>query len=94
MNSLEAIPKEEIPNYHFVTYDVLDNNEDRNNRVISLQQAMVLGNNEHHKLRIYFTTTDGMKVVETTVWAATEDAVTLKGGVVIPVNCVNKISFY
>jgi hypothetical protein len=94
MNSLELIPKEEIPNYHFVSYDVLDNNEDRINRLNNLQQAMVLGNNEHHKLRIYFTTTDGVKAVETTVWATTDDTVTLKGGVVIPVNCVSKVSFY
>ncbi len=94
MDALEMIPKEEIPNYHFVSYDVLDNNDDRLNRTSSLQQAMVLGNSEHHKLRIYFTTTEGMKAVETTVWAATEDAVTLKGGITLPINCINRISFY
>lgn len=94
MDSLEMIQKEEIPNYHFVSYDVLDDNEDRINRRNSLQQAMVLGNSEHHKLRLFFTTTEGIKAVETTVWAATDDTVTLKGGVVIPVNCINKISFH
>lgn len=94
MDTLELIQKEEIPNYHFVSYDVLDNNEDRANRLNSLQQAMVLGNSEHHKLRIYFTTTDGVRGVETTVWATTEDTVTLKGGVSIPINCINKISFH
>ena len=94
MDSLEMIQKEEIPNYHFVSYDVLDNNEDRINRRNSLQQAMVLGNSEHHKLRLFFTTTEGIKAVETTVWAATDDTVTLKGGVVIPVSCINKISFH
>lgn len=93
MNEFEVIPKEDIPNYHFVSYDVLDNAEARAARKAELEKAMILGNSEHVKYKIFFTTTDGVKEVETTVWATTEDTITLKGGVVIPISCINKITF-
>jgi hypothetical protein len=54
---------------------------------------MLLGNSEHVKYKIYFTTTEGLKEVETTVWAATDSDVTLKGGIIIPITAINKIAF-
>ena len=93
MNDFELIPKEEVTKYHFVTYDVLETKEARAERKTELEKAMILGNSEHVKYKIFFTTTEGVKEVETTVWATTEDNVTLKGGVVIPISCINRISF-
>jgi hypothetical protein len=93
MTKIELIAKEDIPNFHCVTFDVLDTAEARAERKAELEKAMILGNSEHVKYKIIFTTTDGMKEVETTVWATTEDTITLKGGVVIPIAAINKISF-
>jgi len=93
MNEFEIIPKEDIHKYHFVTYDVLDTNEARIERKQELEKAMILGNSEHVKIKIFFMTTDGMKEVETTVWATTDETITLKGGVVIPISSISKISF-
>jgi hypothetical protein len=89
----ELIAKENIPNYSFVSYDVLDSAEDRVTRKLDLERAMVLGNGEQVKIAIIFLTTDGLKRVETTVWAATEDAIALKGGVSVPVHCIKEIRF-
>jgi hypothetical protein len=93
MNEFEIIPKEDVHKYHFVTYDVLDTKESRVERKLELEKAMILGNSEHVKIKIFFMTTDGMKEVETTVWATTDETITLKGGVVIPITSISKISF-
>jgi hypothetical protein len=90
-NAPELIQKENVPDFSFVSYDVLDNIEERGLRALDLQKAMVLGNGDHVKISISFLTTDGMKKVETTVWAATEESIMLKGGVSIPVHCIKEI---
>jgi hypothetical protein len=93
MIEFELIDKENIPDYHCVTYEVLESKEAILERNTELQKAMLLGNSEHVKYKIYFTTTDGVKEVETTVWAATDTDVTLKGGIIIPITAINKIAF-
>lgn len=93
MSEFEIIPKEDVNKYHFVTYDVLDTKEARTERRQELEKAMILGNSEHVKIKIFFMTTEGLKEVETTVWATTDETVTLKGGVVIPITSINKMSF-
>jgi hypothetical protein len=93
MSQFELIEKEDVPKFHCVTYDVLETKEDRLARKSELEKAMILGNSEHVKYKIFFTTTEGVKEVETTVWATTDDTITLKGGVVIPISAINKITF-
>lgn len=93
MNQFEIIEKEDVPKFHCVTYDVLDSSEQRAERMAELEKAMILGNSEHVKCKIFFTTTEGVKEVETTVWATTSDTVTFKGGVVIPIASINRITF-
>jgi hypothetical protein len=93
MSEFELIEKEDVPKFHCVTYDVLDTKEARDERKSELEKAMILGNSEHVKYKIFFTTTGGVKGVETTVWATTDDTITLKGGVVIPIAAINRIKF-
>ncbi|MCH2234798.1 MAG: hypothetical protein MK078_11165 [Crocinitomicaceae bacterium] len=50
-----------------------------------LDLAMRGGNTDKIKYRIEFSTNTGVKQVETTVWAAGEKYVCLKGGVWIPI---------
>ncbi len=77
-NEFEIINKEDVPNYHFVSYDVLDHEEERINRKSELEKAMILGNSSHVKIKIFFMTEEGLKEVETTVWAATTESISLK----------------
>ena len=89
----EVINKEDVPNYHFVSYDVLDSDDERHHRKSELDKAMILGNSEHVKIKIFFMTVEGLKEVETTVWAATSESISLKGGIHIPIHSISKIAF-
>lgn len=91
MNTVKMIAKEDIPNVKFVSYEVLDNAVDKVARREQIEKAMLLGNASKGKSKIFFMSEDGLLEVETTVWAASDDVVTLKGGVMIPVHCINKV---
>jgi hypothetical protein len=54
------------------------------------QSALSLGNLEHSKIKIFFEDDLSQKVVETTVWALTDESVVLKKGVGIPINRILK----
>jgi hypothetical protein len=85
------ITKEEINAFHFVHQDVLSHEDERRLRFQELQKAMRLGNNEKSKAKITFATDDGIKRVETTVWAADAHGVMLKSGVYIPVHSICEV---
>ena len=91
-NSATIIEKEEIVNLKFPKHEVLRTKDEIIQRRLDLERAMVLGNAEHGKMRITFETTDGVKAVETTVWAASDTEISLKGGVSIPVNAIHRVS--
>lgn len=91
--NFEIINKEDVPMYHFVSYDVLDDDEARQQRSDALDKAMRLGNTDHVKIKIFFMTLEGMKEVETTVWAVTDSSVVLKGGVSVPIHAINHIAY-
>ncbi|MFN5919718.1 MAG: hypothetical protein ACK45I_00285 [Bacteroidota bacterium] len=87
------INKEKIPAYEFVSFDALEDGGSRNQRRVDLEKAMLLGNSAQAKIDIVFLTTEGLLCVQTTVWAATDDAIMLKGGISIPVHCIKEIRF-
>ncbi|MEI8279140.1 MAG: hypothetical protein WCG87_05200 [Bacteroidota bacterium] len=53
-----------------------------------LMYAVRLGNEFKGKTNITFETIQGPCEVETTVWSVTDDYLQLKGGTVIPLNCI------
>lgn len=53
-----------------------------------LQYSCRLGNEFKGKTVITFETSRGPRAVQTTVWSVTDNHVTLKGGVEIPLNSV------
>lgn len=85
------IEKEKIRNVHPVHHEVLTAEHERRERQHLLHEAMLLGNNEHSKVKIVFETTEGIMEVETTVWAATAEDVELKNGIDIPVCCIREV---
>ena len=94
IQNFKATPilKEEINKYNFVHDDVLSTNDQKANRLSELKRAMTIGNNEKGKSKITFATSDGLKSVETTVWAVDELEVVLKSGVYIPTRAIYDVS--
>lgn len=91
MSTVKLIEKEEIPKVKFVSYEVLNDKAEKEERRQQIEKAMLLGNSSKGKSKIFFMSEDGLLEVETTVWAASDDVVTLKGGVMIPVHCIEKV---
>jgi uncharacterized protein (UPF0248 family) len=81
-----TVEKEDVAFMHFPRTEVLDNMADQIRRYELITEALKLGNIEHNKVKIYFSDDKGPKKVETTVWSAGKDYVSLKKGVSIPVH--------
>lgn len=94
MLNFTLIQKEDIKRVKFTSTEVLNSNNDISQRRVDLEKAMILGNAYHGKIKIVFETTDGIKRVETTLWAATDKFVTLKGGVNIPIHSIYRVEIY
>ena len=88
--TFESIEKETIRSLKFPNSDVLQGNEAIYQRQSDLNRAQSLGNLEHSKIKIFFEDNQSKKVVETTVWAVTDNRVVLKQGVGIPINRIFK----
>lgn len=86
----EIIEKENIQSLKFPNSDVLKDNDAIYQRINDLNRAQALGNLEHSKIKIFFEDNQSKKVVETTVWAVTDNSVVLKQGVGIPINRIFK----
>jgi hypothetical protein len=85
--------KEEVPQLHFPTGEVLFNSEDIASRIISLHYASKLGNRDRYKVKIIFQDDEVMRKVETTVWAVTDKMVVLKMGILIPICRIHAVKF-
>lgn len=85
---ISSILKEDISQLRFVAEDVLVSEDQKIKRKSDLQKAMVLGNNDASKSKIVFATNEGLKKVETTIWALDEDDVILKSGINIPLHAI------
>jgi len=58
-----------------------------------LEQATRLGNGYHTKVSIYFHDDEGLKRVETTIWATGTNYICLKGGIWIPISRIQEVRF-
>lgn len=91
---VQLIEKESIPTLHFPSDDVLTDPADQEQRRHDAERATTLGNAYHNKVSIYFQTDDGAtKYVNTSVWAAHEQYLTLKAGITLPLRAVLRFSF-
>lgn len=88
--TFETIEKENIHSLRFPKNDVLHDKDAIFQRNSDLNRAQSLGNLEHSKIKIFFEDNQSKKVVETTVWAVTDNQVVLKQGVGIPINRIFK----
>jgi hypothetical protein len=94
MNMTETIQKIAKESVHECSFISSPRNSEQGKEIENrLHSAMLLGNNYRSKVRITFSTRDGLREVETTVWAYTEKYVVLKGGIFLPVNSVVSVDF-
>lgn len=90
-NTATVIDKEIVRDLSFPKDDVLVTTEERRQRRLTLDRALILGNVDHSKVKIYFSDNDGFKQVETTIWAVTEERIILKSGMVIPIRRIHEV---
>lgn len=88
----QIIEKENIADLKFPHSEILKDDKAIDQRTTELKRALSLGNLEHSKIQIYFEDEISKKMVETTVWALTDESVVLKKGVGIPINRIVKIT--
>ncbi|MEZ7515495.1 hypothetical protein [Flavobacterium frigidarium] len=88
----QIIEKENIADLKFPHSEILNDDKAIDQRTTELKRALSLGNLEHSKIQIYFEDEFSKKMVETTVWALTDESVVLKKGVGIPINRIVKIT--
>jgi len=93
---VETIEKEILSTLQFPSSDVLANSlTERERRRADADRACRLGNAYQGKLDIFFQTADGQtKRVQTSVWGAHAEYLTLKAGIMLPLRAVLGFDFY
>jgi hypothetical protein len=89
---IEQIPKEKIPELECKHNEVLSNNKELTERKNCIERAINLSKNFYVKAQIEFETEEGPKEVITTIWAAGEEHIVLKGGISLPICCIRKVT--
>lgn len=87
---LQTIRKEFIPYCDFKKKSFIPQKRDLKQQ---LECATQIGNNYRSKVQIIFCDDEGLKMVYTTVWAALDSHIMLKGGIQIPIKRIVEIIF-
>jgi len=88
----ETVTKEQIPELHCTHDEVLDHDKAIKERKESIRKAANLARNFYLKARIVFETEEGTKEVRTTIWAATDNHIVMKGGATLPIHCIKEVN--
>ena len=88
------VEKEQISELKFPAIEVLSDDAARKERLQMLLIGLTLGNGQRRKVKIIFEDNEGVKQVETTIWAVTEKNVILKQGVCVPIHRVHEVKYY
>jgi len=92
VNEIQSIDKEQINSLTFSKSEVLRKKNDQLNRFLDLKRALALGNLERGKVKITFVDDTGLKMVETTIWALTDESVILKKSTIIPLQRILEVA--
>jgi hypothetical protein len=84
------IEKESIPSLNFKEDIKVHQQSDLMSR---LEEATKLGNLHQGKIAIIFQADEGLKRVETTIWATGAKYICLKGGLWLPIHRISEIKF-
>jgi hypothetical protein len=84
------IEKEVIPSLEFKNDIKVEQKPDLMDRLV---EATKLGNLHRGKIAIIFQDDEGVKRVETTIWATGAKYICLKGGVWLPIRRIHEVKF-
>jgi len=84
--STTLIEKESIPKLSFPKQSIVETKKQLDLLKRKLRRSMILGNVHRTKMRIIFQDEDGVKEVQTTIWAVGDKNIVLKRGVIIPIH--------
>lgn len=88
------VEKEMVSSFSFPKEDVLKDQALRDLRSYNLRRASTLGNAYQRKVKILFKTVDNeVKRIDTTIWAVSEDFISLKAGVSVPIRAILHVEF-
>lgn len=87
-NAITKVDKSQLLNRNFNKKPELTVHVDRKNIDHKLQRALKLGNLHKTSVNLRFISDRELLQTEATIWAVTENYVMLKGGVMIPVECI------
>ncbi|MFN4235187.1 MAG: hypothetical protein ACK4IK_10325 [Bacteroidia bacterium] len=93
LKNIALIEKEKIADLKFPSEEVLKTKEEITQRRSDLEKATILGNAHRGKIKIIFEDSEGLKKVDTTIWATTEKNIILKQGVIIPICRIHQVRF-
>ncbi|MFN6945233.1 MAG: hypothetical protein ACK4ND_09815 [Cytophagaceae bacterium] len=89
-----VIAKELLGEVKFPKEDALIDPAQKRLRDIYLKKAEMLGNGYKSKVKLIFQTDESaLMAVETTIWSANDEYISLKGGINIPTKSVVDIEF-
>jgi len=88
---IQLVEKETVGDLIFPQDEILTSDSEILNRKLSIDRAISLGNLERHKVKIIFSDTNGVKKVDTTIWAVTDKAILLKQNTVLPIHRIHKL---
>ncbi len=91
---MKVIDKKDIPKFKNSFTALVKTDAGLKKRLRLLHLARRLGNAFKCKVKIRFCAAHNMYEVNTTVWHVSENYVSFKGGVVIPVACIDKIKLF
>jgi hypothetical protein len=84
--STTLIEKESIPKLSFPKQSIVETKKQLDLLKRKLRRSMILGNVHRTKMRIIFQDDDGVKEVQTPIWAVGDKNIVLKRGVIIPIH--------
>ena len=86
----KLVQKEVIPKLQFTSKIPIKQHPDL---LKQIKKATLLGNAHRRKVDIFFHDDDGLKKVETTIWASGKKFICLKGGVWVPIERLTEVRF-
>jgi hypothetical protein len=90
-DTITVIQKELLETIHFPHEEVLSDAVLIQFRKYEAQRAMKLGNTYKDKVKVVFEDTEGIKMIETTVWGMTDNDLIFKRGMMVPLNRIHEI---
>jgi uncharacterized protein (UPF0248 family) len=87
------VDTEEIVLLHFPKEDILFSKDEQAARKAIIEEIQSDNKNKTQTFRIIFQDIEGLKAVESRIWALSEKEVILKKGVTIPIQRILKIDY-